>query len=253
MKYSLIFCLVIALLLVSCVIALVAVLKRMQSMQSETEERINQLVELNTRLRANRHDYLNNMQIVYGMVELGEYEELREYLEPMYKDIMKTSKALKTAVPALNALLMAKMSEAEDRGIDFYLEVKSSLKEFDISDWELCRILSNLIDNALRAVSEAEIEDKRVIVDIAESDREYLFRVSDNGTAIPDADKENIFKQGFTTKSGKGHGMGLYIVSKLVEKNKGSVKLITGETEKCFEVAFEKPVDCKMGERRGAE
>ena len=47
--------------------------------------------------------------------------------------------------------------------------------------------------------------------------------------------------------------MGLYIVSKLVEKNKGSVKLITGETEKCFEVAFEKPVDCKMGERRGAE
>ena len=154
MKYSLIFCLVIALLLVSCVIALVAVLKRTQNMQSEMEERINQLVELNNRLRANRHDYLNNMQIVYGMVELGEYEELREYLEPMYKDIMKTSKALKTAVPALNALLMAKMSEAEDREIDFYLEVKSSLKEFDISDWELCRILSNLIDNALRAVSE---------------------------------------------------------------------------------------------------
>lgn len=240
MKYSLIFCLVIALLLVSCVIALVAVLRRMQRMQGEMEERINQLVEMNTRLRANRHDYLNNMQIVYGMVELGEYEELQKYLEPMYKDMMKTGKALKTAVPALNALLMAKMSEAEGMGIDFYLEVKSSLREFNISDWELCRILSNLIDNAVRAVSEAEIEDKRVIVDIAEYDGEYIFRVSDNGIAIPDADREKIFKQGFTTKRGKGHGMGLYIVSKLVDKNRGSIRLVTGETEKCFEVTFKK-------------
>lgn len=235
------------LMLVGCVAALLLAIRKNQDRQKAMEERIQQLVEMNSRLRATRHDYLNNMQIVYGMLELNEYEELRSFLEPMYKDIMKTSKALKTSSPAVNALLMAKMSEADKKNIDFYIEVKSNLKELSISDWELCRALSNLIDNAFRAAEESDNAEKKVFVDINEDTDNYIFMIADNGIGIPENIKNNIFKSGFTTKNEEGHGMGLYIVSKIVAKNHGQIELKNDNSGTCFSVTFSK---LKKGERR---
>lgn len=239
MTTGLIFSFSIAILLVGCVIALVMVIRKMLFMQTEMEERIQQLSDMNLRLRENRHDYLNTMQIVYGMVELEEYEELHAYLEPMYQDIMKTSKALKTAKPAVNALLMAKMAEAEQTGIELFLEVKSNLKNLQVVEWELCRILSNLIDNAFRAVKEAG-EDKRVVIDITESREEFMISVIDYATEIPKEIQEKIFQSGFTTKKEEGHGMGLSIVSKLVDKNGGSITLQSDQKETNFQIHFTK-------------
>ena len=65
--------------------------------------------------------------------------------------MLKTGKALKTSKPAINALLKAKMGEAEGKSIDVYVEVKSDLKELHVADWEVCKVLSNLIDNAMTA------------------------------------------------------------------------------------------------------
>lgn len=239
MTISLIFCLIVVAILVGCVILLVRTVKRMQSEREFLEDRIEQMTIMNNKLRAGRHDYLNNMQIVYGMVELGEYDELYEFLKPMYKDVMKTGKALKTSIPAVNALLMAKMEEAEGAGIDFFVEVKSNLSGTAISDWDLCRILSNLIDNAIRAVSEID-GGKKITVDISEDRGSYIFRIIDNGVKISDSDKDKIFNPGFTTKKSEGHGMGLYIVSKLVAKNGGTVSLTSNRDEKCFEFTISK-------------
>lgn len=239
MTKSLIFCLAVVVLLAGCLAALVVVIRQMQKLQAELIERIEELSEMNAKLRAGRHDSLNQMQIVYGMLELGEYDELKDFLEPVYQDLLKTGKALKTSIPAVNALLMAKSAEAESLHIDFYLEVKSNLKEMPMSDWELCRVLGNLLDNAFRAVKdEAKSTDglaerNKVYVDITEAKDCYLLTVADSGKGIPDSIRGRLFMQGFTTKKEPGHGMGLYIVSRLVAKYKGSIEYqnANGRTE----------------------
>ena len=58
-------------------------------------------------------------------MELQEYDEAKKYLDPVFKDILKVSKALKTAQTAVNALLQAKMKVAEKNQIDLFLEVRS--------------------------------------------------------------------------------------------------------------------------------
>ena len=125
--------------------------------QNETyQENITNLENLNRKLREQRHDYLNQIQIVYGLLELEEYEEARAYMRPVFKDLMKVNKALKTSEPAVNALLQAKMETAEKQGIDFYLEITTQMKSLSIEAWELCKILANLIDNAVTAVLQRE-------------------------------------------------------------------------------------------------
>ena len=86
------------------------------------EDSVKNLEALNTTLRAQRHDYLNHIQVIYGLLELKEYEEAKNYLDPVFKDIVKLSRALKTAQPAVNALMQAKLEVAEKKGIDMLLD-----------------------------------------------------------------------------------------------------------------------------------
>ncbi len=239
MPEGLIFCLIAVLVLTICIIFILLQYKRLRERCTTIQDSYSNLEQLNYELRAARHDYLNHLQVVYGLLELEEYEELKTYLAPVYKDMMKTGKALKTSKPALNALLMAKMEEAENQNIDFYVEVKSDLKALQIEDWQLCKVLSNLIDNAITALA-MNTEERRLEVDINESRECCIFSVSNNGPAIPVEMRKSIFKRGITTKSGEGHGMGLAIVTDIINENNGKIELESEEKKTTFTVSFQK-------------
>ena len=239
MSIELIFCLIAVLVLAICMTVVLVLHKKQQLQLMQLQESIQNLEQLNFELRAARHDYLNHMQVVYGLLELDEYEELRRYLTPVYKGIMKTGKALKTSKPALNALLKAKMEEAEGKEIDVYVEVKSDLQKLTVEDWQLCKVLSNLIDNAMTALSE-KTEERKLEIDINEDRENYHFTVSNNGTAIPKELQETIFKRGFSTKKEAGHGMGLAIVSDIVKENEGAITVNSSEDRTMFTVSFRK-------------
>ncbi len=239
MSMELIFCLVAVLVLAVCMAVVLILHKKQRLHLLQLQESLKNLEQLNFELRAARHDYLNHLQVVYGLLELEEYEDLKKYLTPVYKGIMKTGKALKTSKPALNALLKAKMEEAEGKEIDVYVEVKSDLQKLPVEDWQLCKVLSNLIDNAMTALSETT-EERKLEIDINEDREKYLFTVSNNGTAIPKEHLENIFKRGFSTKKESGHGMGLAIVSDIVKENRGNISVSSTEERTSFAVSFQK-------------
>ena len=239
MSMELIFCLVAVLVLAVCMAVVLILHKKQRLHLLQLQESLKNLEQLNFELRAARHDYLNHLQVVYGLLELEEYEDLKKYLTPVYKGIMKTGKALKTSKPALNALLKAKMEEAEGKEIDVYVEVKSDLQKLPVEDWQLCKVLSNLIDNAMTALSETT-EERKLEIDINEDRKNYLFSVSNNGTAIPKEHLENIFKRGFSTKKGEGHGMGLAIVSDIVKENRGTISVSSTQEQTSFAVSFQK-------------
>ena len=205
------------------------------------EESIKNLEDLNITLRTERHDYLNHFQVIYGLMELKEYEEAKKYLDPVFKDIMKVSKALKTAQPAVNALLKAKMEVAEKNHMDLFLEVRSDLKNIVIEPWNLCKVLANIIDNAITALMEAEGE-RNINIEIGEEKNSYQFLIYNNGPQIPERQLEDIFQQGFTTKKEQNHGMGLYIVEKIVLEAGGLVSVTSAPEKTCFSVEIPKAV-----------
>lgn len=202
-------------------------------------ETVKNLEDLNRKLREQRHDYLNHIQVIYGLMELDELEEAKKYMEPVYKDILKVSKALRTAHPAINALLQAKMQMAEQQKVNVYLEVKTDLGQMDIEAWELCKVVSNIIDNGIRALSEKEGE-KNLYINISDDLDEYRIDIYNNGPKIQEGHLKTIFEEGFTTKKEDGHGMGLAIVQGILEKVGGRVKVSSKENETCFNIYLPK-------------
>ena len=239
-KVYLVLLILVIVALMACLVILASNYLKQASRNRALRESLDNLSQLNDRLRMDRHDYLNHLQVVYGLMELEEYDEMNEYLRKVYKDLLKTGKAIKTSKPAINALLAAKSAESEAKGIEFLIEVKSDLAGLQIEDWELCKVLSNLIDNAIRALGDCNREEKTVRVNITETKESYLFEVENNGPKIPDEIREAIFQKGFTTKKGEGHGMGLAIVTKILAANNGTVALETEEDRTVFTVRFGK-------------
>lgn len=222
---------------VATIVGLYAVMKYRNH---DMVESLHNLEKLNTTLRAQRHDYLNHFQVIYGLMELGEYEEAKKYLDPVFKDIMKVSRALKTREPAVNALIQVKMETAERSGIDFYPEIRSELGALPVEVWNLCKILSNLIDNSIDILTGAEQEEKKINLDIFEDTEYYYFTVSNNGPAISPEMKTEIFKMGVSSKKEEGHGMGLYIVSQIVKEALGDIELTSEKERTSFRVRLPK-------------
>lgn len=238
--FYLVLCVSLVVILLICIIFLIRSYMKLLNRNEMLGGNIENLCKLNDKLRMDRHDYLNHMQVVYGLMELEEYDDMKAYLRKVYKDLLKTGKAIKTSKPAINALLAAKSSEAESKEIEFVIEVKSDLKNLEIEDWELCKVLSNLMDNAQKALEDSGQEDKKIRINITETKEQYIFDVENNGPEIPIEIQDKIFNKGFSTKKEEGHGMGLAIVTEIVSANKGNIRLKSDEGQTVFTVEFNK-------------
>ncbi len=186
------------------------------------EDALGQLETLNLTLRKQRHDFLNHLQVVFGLIELDQKDEAREYVERIYGDIQKVGRSMKTALPAVNALLAAKMADCDRRGVQAAFDISSDWQGMPVPAWEICRVLGNLIDNALDALEGTE--GPRLRLAMGETLTAYTFSVEDNGPGIPENARERVFQAGFTTKRA-GHGMGLAIVREIMTESGGEISV----------------------------
>jgi sensor histidine kinase regulating citrate/malate metabolism len=203
-------------------------LNRQSDMLEDALSRVN---DLNGTLRAQRHDFMNHLQVVFGLLDMGENADARAYVERVYGDIQRVGKALKTSIPAVNALLAAKLSECQSRHIEAKLETQSAWNGVPAADWELCRVLGNIIDNALDALKEKA--GAHLTICLGETLREYTFSIENNGPPIPEEMMDCLFEQGATTH-GEGRGMGLYIVKDIMEGYGGRIEVASDQTATRF-------------------
>lgn len=228
---------VMGMMILSSMILLVGLYIAWKCNDNQYEETLKDLESLNNTLRAQRHDYLNHFQVVYGLMELEEYEEARKYLAPVFREMNKVGKVLKTAQPAVNALLQAKLQAAEEGGIEVYLDIHSDLKQLPMEAWSLCKVLANIIDNAIRAMKESDSDvPHRMKIAISEEENGYYFTIANNGPMIPTELQKDIYQPGVTTRKEEGHGMGLYIVKKIIQEVGGSIRLTSTPENTAFDI-----------------
>jgi len=91
---------------------------------------------------------------------------------------------------------------------------------------QLIRVVTNLVKNAIQAISKDR--KPRVIVNVSSKENNVIITVSDNGIGVSEENKEKVFQPKFTTKT-SGMGLGLAMVKNIVETYNGT---ITFETEK---------------------
>ncbi|OAJ73098.1 two-component system sensor histidine kinase DcuS [Brevibacillus sp. SKDU10] len=177
-------------------------------------------------LRAKSHEFKNKLHVIQGMIHMGYYDQLNEYIKQIsiqhQKEIGFIVRRIKSTVFA--GFLLGKISDAREDDVELILNEESYLAETEDSELihSLITIVGNLINNAMEASIQAEV--KKVELKIEQTEEQILIELTDSGQGIPPTFRREIFVKGFSTK-GENRGLGLYFVTQHVDKWKGEIAI----------------------------
>jgi two-component system NtrC family sensor kinase len=115
------------------------------------------------------------------------------------------------------------------QGVEVVRYYEDSLPSILCYPDELNQVWTNLIHNALQAMN----NQGTLTINVTRHQARVVVSLTDSGAGIPVENQSKIFEPFFTTKPiGKGSGLGLYIVKKIVDKHEGTIEVqsIPGKT-----------------------
>ncbi|EMY34461.1 signal transduction histidine kinase regulating citrate/malate metabolism [Arthrobacter crystallopoietes BAB-32] len=180
-------------------------------------------------LRAQTHEFANQLHTISGLIQLGEYDEVIRFVDGvslsrtrLYDDVSR-----RIEDPAVAALLIAKASSATERVVSLQLDEDSALGRVDETlSRDLTTVVGNLVDNAIDAVSGQP--GATVHVRLRDEPHQVTVTVRDSGPGVAADSVEDIFRQGFTTKvstNDGGRGFGLALTRLVCSRRGGGVSV----------------------------
>lgn len=175
-------------------------------------------------LRAQAHEFSNNLHVVSGLVELGRHAEAVAFIERVGGGSGTTQGASLREIedPSVAAALVTKSAMARERGVTLRVDPATEVAD-GVGD-DALTIIGNLVDNAIDATGSGGAVE--LLVRHA-ADRAVEVRVSDDGPGVPREMREHIFETGVSTKVPtsdlQGRGIGLALVARIVARRGGSI------------------------------
>jgi len=104
-----------------------------------------------------------------------------------------------------------------------------SLPDAMLDAEQLKRVFVNLIENAIEAFDGSQTDRLITIKSRNEAARDLIVvEIADNGSGVPPADFQKLFQPYFSTK-GRGTGIGLAIVHRIVTEHQGKIKAVANQ------------------------
>ena len=181
-------------------------------------------------LRAQTHEFANQLHTISGLVELGEFDAVRNLVGTLTRRRTEINDAVTEHIsdPAVAALLIAKTSLAAESGVTLTLTDDSHLAALEPAlATDVITLLGNLIDNAVDVSVGATSAQVRLHIDDTAG---LLVSVSDSGTGVPEHLRETIFARGVTSKPEVpgGRGVGLALVRLVTAQHGGTIEVGDG-------------------------
>lgn len=189
------------------------------------------------------HEFRNGLATIHGYARLLDLKALPATYRPHVEGIRQETEALGQVVtnflqfarPAQLALSPVDLQAIADRTADEVrgearaqggdVLIKGEFPTIEGDDVLLRQAFSNLLRNAVEACVGASVTP-RVVVEGRIEGSQVRVSVEDNGPGIDPSDRERIFRPFFTTK-GRGTGLGLALVQKIVVTHNGRIHVGT--------------------------
>ena len=178
-------------------------------------------------LRAQTHEFANQLHTISGLVQLGEYDSVRDLVGTLTRRRAEINAAVTQHIsdPAVAALLIAKTTLAAESGVSLRLAGDSHLAALSPAlATDVITVLGNLIDNAVDVSEGTDVSTVTVRIDDADG---LTIEVADSGPGVPQALRSQIFSRGVTSKPDVpgGRGIGLALVRLITAQHGGTAEV----------------------------
>ncbi|REG84139.1 ATP-binding protein [Marinomonas pollencensis] len=186
-------------------------------------------------LRTKTHEYSNRLNVLSGMLQAEHYREAIEYLQQESDGYQKILRQIIQSIDnsAIAGLILAKYSKAIDSNIKFHVDNDCQLGHYSSHVSErLVTLVSNLLDNALLAAwTNRDNHTPEISLYISDRSAHIMIEVEDSGAGIAKDLENSILDFGISSKhNSEQHGIGLYLVKKIVDQYRGSLDWERSET-----------------------
>lgn len=172
-----------------------------------------------------RHDMKNHLAVLREYAAQGKLQELERYLDAFGQKLIRPG-LIHTGNPDIDSILNYKLGQAEAAGARLELDVTLP-ESFTADAFDLNIILGNLLDNAVEALPASG--DRWIALSLRVDRGVFFLRIANSydgmtfQTAGPDGP---IYR---SRKKGEGHGLGLGIVRRIVDKYHGELQIESAE------------------------
>ena len=193
-----------------------ALLQQQSEMQLEVYSDLQQRYQNSMRTI---HDAKRHVRALESLIQSDHLAEAQQYKESLFQKLNELQPSIQCDNPLLSAILNHVFLKAEQRHIALKMDLQGEEQLSMLAGVDLTTIVSNLLDNAVDAVSELPEEQRYIHFAVAFQMGEIMIHV-ENPT------KNDLKREGNTVVSTKeGHfGLGLKNVVMVVKKYKGDFK-----------------------------
>lgn len=194
--------------------------------------------------RRYRHDMLNHMICINDLLDQGNIDEVKEYLSNITSDLSSVRKDLYHSGNRIADVIMTNIFSDKPEGTKITI-IGQLESEMNISDYDLCIVLSNILKNAVEAVNrQSEQSEKYIKVKFSVGKR--FFRIEEWNSI----DSEQV-KKAQTLETSKDdkhrHGLGTKNIKLMAEKYNGdfSTEVKDNEFYICVDLDLKKSKNAK--------
>ena len=184
-------------------------------------------------VRERQHDMKNHINAILSMVYTTDnYDELvekqKEYCGFVMEQNEKTKIALSAGNPLIAGFVYSKVQEAENNNVKVEYQIDIKKETIIIPEYELVEMAGILIDNAMEAlndISEGADDNKkikRIYISMNEAEEHVEVIVANTSNYYEEDMTERFFESGYSSK-GKGRGIGLSKLKRMVLEKKGEI------------------------------
>ena len=135
-----------------------------------------ELSELLKVIQVQRHDFLNHLQVISGLIQLSKSEKVSEYINQVCEGMAALSVVTKLSILELKAVLLVAVYTAKKYQVEFVFDINTSMAGCIVPGDVLGRAVEECINQALEKLSAPDIEDWRLMVTIIENKKHFFFR-----------------------------------------------------------------------------
>jgi hypothetical protein len=230
LKSSMYYILFLSLLICIILIIVILIFYKLLLNKDKLDYKLLLTEDLNGKLRLYRHDFANHLQIINGLLELNRIDNARAYIKRTADEGMSIQDVCPIGIPELESLILASLKSAKENNIEFDIQcIEIKPEDLPIKVYDLSKILSNLLKNAIYALQKFDGYNKQLSLRIFKDSDCYIFEIINSNPIIPIEIREKIFEKHYTTKGSEGTGLGLFIVDTLVKKYNGTLTLVVDD------------------------
>lgn len=196
----------------------------------QTAEQLNGTRHIVSALRANTHEFMNKLQVISGLLQMGRQRDALAYISNISAIHAESMGPVLQYInnPNVAALILGKLNNMRELNIRLTLLANSRLPAHSdyLSTSDLVSIIGNLLENAIEAVNARQEDGPRsIVLQITEDETGLLMLVSDTGTGIAPENLSRIYQMGFSTKAKEGRGVGMGLVREIISRAGGSIEV----------------------------